>query len=108
MSMRRPSRLRFLNRRRLAYHDFLFAVQVVTMTLKEAVMNQPIAFADVLEAAEHLDPEAQAELVAVINRRLAERGRQRIADSIEQARREYSAGQCKPMTAGEIMKEAYS
>ena len=38
-------------------------------------MNQPVAFAEVLDAAESLKPEDQAELVAVLNRRLAERGR---------------------------------
>jgi 16S rRNA C1402 N4-methylase RsmH len=73
---------------------------------KGDTVDQPMAFADVLEAAENLDPDAQAELAAVLNRRLAERGRQRIADSIKQARHEYATGQCKPMTAADIMKEA--
>ena len=71
-------------------------------------MTQNAAFADVLEAAEHLDPDSQAELVALLNRRLAERGRERIAASVEQARREFAAGQSKPMTAAEIVREALS
>ena len=70
-------------------------------------MSQP-AFADALDAAEQLDVESQAELVAVLNRRLAERGRERVADSVAQARREFAAGQCRPMTAGEIVREAQS
>ncbi len=37
-------------------------------------MSQPIVFADVLDAAEQLDVDAQAELVAILSRRLAERG----------------------------------
>jgi hypothetical protein len=71
-------------------------------------MSQQSAFADVLDAAEQLDVEAQAELVAVLSRRLAERGRERVADTVAQARREFAAGQCQPMTAAEIVREAQS
>ncbi len=71
-------------------------------------MNTPVVFADVVEAADRLDPIAQAELIAVIKRRLDERERQRIAASIEQSRREFAAGQCKPMMATDILKEALS
>jgi hypothetical protein len=71
-------------------------------------MTQPIAFDDVLDAAEQLDADAQAELVAVLSRRLAERGRQRVAATVEQARREFAAVQCQPMSAKEIITEALS
>ncbi len=71
-------------------------------------MSQTNAFADVLDAAEQLDVEAQAELVAVLSRRLAERGRERVAASVAQGRREFAAGQCQPMTAVEILREAQS
>ena len=70
-------------------------------------MSQTVAFSDALDAAERLDADAQAELVAVLNRRLAERGRERVA-TIEQARREFANGQSKPMTAAEIVREALS
>ena len=50
-------------------------------------MSQPIAFADVLDAAEQLDADSQAELVAILTRRLAERGRERVIATVEQARR---------------------
>jgi hypothetical protein len=66
------------------------------------------SFADVLDAAEQLDEETQAESVAVLSRRLAERGRERIAASAAQARREFAGGQCQPMHPGEIMREARS
>ncbi len=69
-------------------------------------MSQPIAFADVLEAAEQLDTEAQAELVAILSRRLAERGRARVVAGVEQARREFAANQCQVMTAAELVREA--
>jgi len=71
-------------------------------------MSQQIAFADVLDAAEQLDTDAQAELVAVLSRRLAERGRERVAAVVEQSRREYAAGQCQAMTAAELVREAQS
>ncbi len=71
-------------------------------------MNPPIAFADVLDAAEQLDANAQAELVAVLSRRLAERGRERVATSVEAARREFADGGCRTMTAAELVREAAS
>lgn len=71
-------------------------------------MSQPNTFAAVLDAAEQLDVEAQAELVAVLSRRLAERGRERVTAAVAQARREFAAGQCHPMTAAEIVREAQS
>ena len=71
-------------------------------------MIQQSEFSDALEAAEALDPEAQAELIAILSRRLAERGRERLAASVAQARREFAEGQCQPMTAQEILREAQS
>jgi hypothetical protein len=71
-------------------------------------MSQPIVFAEVLDAAEQLDTDAQAELVAVLSRRLAERGRERVAAAVAQARREFAAGQCQAMTAEELVREASS
>ena len=71
-------------------------------------MSQQIGFADALEASEKLDADAQAELVAVLSRRLAERGRERVAAVVAQARREFAAGQCQPMTAAELVREAQS
>ena len=71
-------------------------------------MSQKNAFADVLDAAEELDADAQAELVAVLSRRLAERGRERVAATVAQARREFAAGQCQAMSAAELVREARS
>jgi hypothetical protein len=71
----------------------------------EVAMNQN-AFADALDAVEQLDVDAQVELVALLSRRLAERGRERVAATVAQARREFAAGQCQPMTAAELVREA--
>lgn len=71
-------------------------------------MSQQIAFDEALNAAEQLDADAQAELVAVLSRRLAERGREGVAAVAAQGRREFAAGQCQPMTPAEIVREAQS
>ncbi len=63
-------------------------------------------FAEVLDAVERLDPEAQAELVAVVGRRLAERGRAGVAERVAEARREVAAGLGRPVTAAEILSES--
>ena len=69
-------------------------------------MSQTVAFSDALDVVEQLDAATQAELVAVLSRRLAERGRERVAHTVAQARREFAAGQCQPMTAAELVREA--
>ena len=69
-------------------------------------MSQTVAFSDALDVVEQLDAATQAELVAVLSRRLAERGRERVPDAVAQARREFAAGQCQPMTAAELVREA--
>jgi ribose 1,5-bisphosphokinase PhnN len=71
-------------------------------------MSQLVLFSDILDAAEQLDAEAQSELVAVLSRRLAERGRERVSATAAQARREFAAGQCAEMTAAELIREALS
>ena len=71
-------------------------------------MSQQTTFHDVLDAAEQLDADAQAELVAVLSRRLAERGRERVAATVAQDRREFAAGQCQVMSAAEIVRESQS
>ena len=69
-------------------------------------MSRTIAFSDALDAAEQLDPQSQAELIAILSRRLTERGREGGAATVAQARREFTSGQCQPMTAAELMREA--
>jgi len=65
-------------------------------------------FAEVLDAAEELSLEEQATLVDVLNRRLVDRRRDLLAEEIQQARREYAAGQCKPATPDQIFKDLLS
>jgi len=74
----------------------------------EVGMSQPVGFADILDAAERLDPDAQAELMAVLSRRLAEKGRERVAAAVARSRSEFATGQCQAMTAAELVREATS
>jgi hypothetical protein len=71
-------------------------------------MSQRTTFDDVLDAAEQLDADGQAELVAILRRRLAERGRERVVATVSQARQEFAAGQCHVMSAADIVREAQS
>jgi hypothetical protein len=62
-------------------------------------------FGDVLEAADHLSLEEQQELIAILQRRLAEAGRQRLIAEVQEARQQFAAGQCRPVTPDELMRE---
>jgi hypothetical protein len=73
---------------------------------KEDVAMTNTPFADALDAAERLDLDDQAELTAVLRRRIAERERARIAASVSEARREFDAGLCQPMCVWEIVHQA--
>lgn len=66
-------------------------------------MSPQNALADVLDAAETFDDEGQLELTTLVQRRLAERGLERVAGSVSAARQEYVAGNCPPMSATDIL-----
>ena len=68
-------------------------------------MSSEPAFAEALDAAEQLGPDDQIELIEILSRRLAERGRQRVAATVAESRREFEAGTCQKMTPSEIVDE---
>lgn len=68
-------------------------------------MSSILPFGEVLEAAEHLSLEEQQALIAILHRRLAQAGRQRLAAEIQEARQEFAQGQCRPVTPDELMRE---
>ena len=68
-------------------------------------MNQAMPFGEVLEAADHLSLDEQQELIAILGRRLAQAGRQRLAADVQVARQEFAEGHCVPATPAEIMRE---
>jgi len=71
-------------------------------------MRQHIRFDELLEAVEGLSDEAQVELVDVIRRRLAERGRERVVEEVRQARKEFAEGRCSATTPDDVMREIES
>lgn len=68
-------------------------------------MTQVMPFAEVLEAADHLSQDEQQELIAILNRRLAQAIRQRVATEIQEARQEFAEGRCLPASPDELMRE---
>ena len=62
-------------------------------------------FGDVIEAADQLTHDEQHELIGILNRRLAQAGRQRLAIEISDARREFAEGRCISVTPEELMRE---
>jgi hypothetical protein len=71
-------------------------------------MSQAKQFSEVLEAADHLSVEEQEELIAILHRRLAEQGRQRIAAEVQEARQEFASGKCRSASVDELMREIIS
>ena len=71
-------------------------------------MHMTTTFDEVLDAIEALPADQQADLVDVVRRRLAERGRQRIVDDARDARAEYAAGKTREVSVDELMRELES
>jgi len=68
-------------------------------------MAHVLPFGEVLEAADHLSPDEQEELIDILHRRLAQAARQRLATEIQEARQEFSQGRCLAVTPDELMRE---
>jgi hypothetical protein len=68
-------------------------------------MSQALPFSEVLEAADHLSPEEQEELIDILHRRLALASRQRLVTEIKEARQEFAEGSCSPVTPTELMRD---
>jgi hypothetical protein len=76
---------------------------------KEApIMEHVQLFAEVLEAVDRLSLDEQETLVAIVQRRMAERGRKLLAVDVQDARREFATGLCRPSSADELMNEILS
>ena len=68
-------------------------------------MPQPLRFHEVLDAADQLSPDEQRGLIAILNRRLALAGRQRLLEEVQEARKDFAEGRCLPATPDEIMRD---
>jgi hypothetical protein len=68
----------------------------------------PSRFHVVVEAADCLSVDEQETLVAVLNRRLADRRRAELAEDVREGRREFKRGALRPTAPDKIMKEILS
>jgi hypothetical protein len=68
----------------------------------------PARFHVVVEAADGLSVDEQETLVAVLNRRLADRRRAELGEDVREGRREFKRGALRPATPDKIMKEILS
>jgi hypothetical protein len=64
-----------------------------------------VTFQEVLDIVESLPEYQQEDLVDIIRRRLIEQRRDRLANSIREAREEYARGEVKRGTVDDLMKE---
>ena len=67
--------------------------------------TQTVVFHEVLEMVEMLPEEEQATLLDIIQHRLRERGREKIAQNVMKARAEYARGEVRQGTVEDLMKE---
>jgi hypothetical protein len=68
-------------------------------------MTHGLPFGEVLEAADHLSEDEQQELIAILNRRLAQAARTWLAVELQEARQEFAERRCLPATPDELMRE---
>lgn len=71
----------------------------------EETVDTIISFGEVLEAVETLSVDEQETLVEIVERRLAERSRQRIIADVLEARAQFARGECKPVSVDSLMEE---
>ncbi len=64
-----------------------------------------ITFQKALEIIESLPENQQEDLIDIIRRRLIEQRRDRLAESIREAREDYARGDVKKGTVDDLMKE---
>lgn len=64
-----------------------------------------VTFHEVLDIVESLPEYQQEDLIDIIRRRLIEQRRNRLADSIREAREGYARGEVKRGSVDELMKE---
>ena len=67
-----------------------------------------MSFNEILEAADQLSLDEQTTLLEVLRNRIIEHRREALALDVQQARREFEAGQCLPMSPADLLKNILS
>jgi len=70
-------------------------------------MSTSARFNELLEAIDKLAPEDQEALINIVERRRVAQRRAALAKDIEEARRDFQAGQCIPRTTKDLMREIF-
>lgn len=68
-------------------------------------MHNAGAFATILDEVDRLPLDEQDLLRDILSKRIVERRRNQIASEIREARAEYKAGGCLPVSVDDLMKE---
>ncbi len=71
-------------------------------------MSSVMAFGNILEEVDKLPLEDQDIFKEILSRRIIERQREQLANEIQNARAEYNAGVCQPISVDDLMKEIVS
>jgi hypothetical protein len=71
-------------------------------------MEASVTFDALLDAIETLPVDQQADLVELVKRRLAERGRARVLADVREGLAEHAAGKTRPLSVEELMREIES
>lgn len=64
-----------------------------------------MVFSEIVEAADSLNPDEQLALVAILQRRLAEKNRENLLRDIAEAHSDFAKGNCRTASAQEVMAE---
>ena len=62
-------------------------------------------YGQVIDSIEALPEEQQESLLELVRRRLAERRREALAKSVQEARKEFKTGKLRPASPAEIMRK---
>jgi hypothetical protein len=71
----------------------------------DVIMPATLRLDEIVEAADQLSREDQEQLIAILHHRLVQSARRRIAADVQEARREFAAGRCLPISAGDLMRQ---
>ncbi|OFV98686.1 MAG: hypothetical protein A3H28_04480 [Acidobacteria bacterium RIFCSPLOWO2_02_FULL_61_28] len=71
-------------------------------------MERPVPFGEIVEAADELTIEDQETLLTILKNRLRDRRRAELVKEIQEARKEFEEGRCRPATPDELMREISS
>jgi hypothetical protein len=67
-----------------------------------------MSFNEILEAADHLSLDEQTTLLEVLQHRIVERRREALARDIQEARREFEAGEILAVSPADLLKTILS